>query len=371
MRSNRHRALALSLWPLAFLLLLAGFELSLRLSRTRVVRPEKGRNSAIAEGDAEAFIEYTPRGRRLIPGSRVLIKNHRISGRDVLMEVNSLGFRDTELPDAKGADEFRILVLGDSITWGDYLPREETYVEAAESRLQQVLPSRRISVINAGVGDIGLKEEIDILEERGLKAHPDLVVVAFYLNDSRPPWGFPGELGAKGWLRRHSLLADTIYTNLKLRRFVREQGEERLGWTEAMQDLSWMGDREKFLRLAGQARFDWGAAWEETSWETVERELDRLQALAGEHGFRAAIAAFPNALQVYTDFLEDRPQNKMQALCAKRGIPFLDLLPPLREYHRVEKNIYFDWCHPTAKTSREIGRRLSSFLAKTIKEERS
>ncbi len=371
MRSNRHRALALSLWLLAVLLLLGGFELYLRLSRTRVVRPGAGRLAATAVGDAEAFIEYTPRGRRLIPGSRVLIKNHRISGQDVLMEVNSLGFRDAELPEEKGPDEFRVLVLGDSITWEDYLPREETWVEIAESRLREDFPSRRVSVVNGGVGDVGLKEEIDILEERGLKAHPDLVVVAFYLNDSRPPWGFAGELGARGWLRRHSLLADTIYANLKLRRFVREQGEERLGWTAEMGDLSWMNDPGRFLRLAARARFDWGAAWDEGSWAAVDRELDRLKALSGRHGFRAAIVAFPNAFQVYASFREDRPQRKLRELAAKRGFPFLDLLPALREFHMEGKGTYFDWCHPTAKTSREIGRLLSSFIVRTIKEERS
>lgn len=348
---------------MAVLLILGGFEIYLRLSRTRVVRPVANALPAAAESDAEPFIDYTPRGRRLIPGARVLIKNHRISGRDVLMEVNALGFRDTELPETKEADELRILVLGDSITWGDYLDRKETFVEIAESLLQEQIPSRRVSVINAGVGDIGLREEVDILEEQGLPAKPDLVIVAFYLNDSRLPWGFPGELGRKGWLRRHSLLADTIYANLKLRRFIREQGEERLGWTEEMNDLSWMNDREKFLALARRARFDWGAAWEEDSWATVEGSLDRLRELSRRNGFRTAVVAFPNALQVYAAFLEDRPQRKMKELAAERGFAFLDLLGPLREFHRKEKNIYFDWCHPSAETNAEIGRILSSFIA--------
>lgn len=367
MRPTR-RLLLLALWLLALLLLLGGFELYLRLSRTRVVRPGAGRLAATAVGDAEAFIEYTPRGRRLIPGSRVLIRKHRISGQDVLMEVNSLGFRDAELPEKKGPNEFRVLVLGDSITWEDYLPREKTWVEIAESRLREEFPSRRVSVVNGGVGDVGLKEEIDILEERGLKAHPDLVIAAFYLNDSRPPWGFPGELGSRGWLRRHSLLADTIYANLKLRRFVREQGEERLGWTAAMQDLSWMVDREKFLLLAERARFDWGAAWRDDSWTAVAGQLDRLQKLAATNRFPTAVACFPNALQVYAGFLEDRPQRKMEKLCAERTIPFLDLLPPLREFHLREKDIYFDWCHPTAKTNAEIGRILAPFIGQAMKE---
>ena len=98
------------------------------------------------------------------------------------------------------------------------------------------------------MGDIGLREEIAILEERGLSLSPDVVVVSFYLNDSRPPWGFPGEIGRRGWLRRHSLLAETIYKNLKLRRWINEHGEDRLIWTEAMNRVNWKGDRAIFLR---------------------------------------------------------------------------------------------------------------------------
>jgi len=192
------------------LLILLGIEVYLRLPETHIVKEERVELLSV-ELDAEFLVEYTPRGCRLIPNSRVLIKNHRISHSDIKMEINSLGFRDDEISPEKSEDELRILVLGDSITWASYLPAEETFVERVEEYLRQSFPDRLVEGINAGVGDIGLKEEIAILEERGLAARPDLVVISFYLNDSRPPWGFPGELGSRGWLRRHSLLAETIY----------------------------------------------------------------------------------------------------------------------------------------------------------------
>jgi hypothetical protein len=64
----------------------------------------------------------------------VTIRNHTISGLDVAIETNAYGFRGPEL----GAPEpgrTRVLVLGDSITWGDYLPVEEVYVARAEAHL--------------------------------------------------------------------------------------------------------------------------------------------------------------------------------------------------------------------------------------------
>lgn len=345
-----------------------GIEVYLRLTETHIVKTEESGGLLSVELDAEFLVEYTPRGRRLIPNSRVLIKNHRISHRDIKMEINSLGFRDDELSLEKGRDELRILILGDSITWASYLPAEETFVERAEEYLRQSLPSHSVEVINAGVGDIGLKEEIDILEERGLAVRPDLVVVSFYLNDSRPPWGFPGELGSRGWLRRHSLLAETVYKNLKLRSFIEEEGEERLAWTSAMNKMNWAGDRNTFLKLASLARYDWGAAWEENSWEVIGRELDRLKELSKKHSFEVAIVVFPVAFQVYADFLEDTPQQRIIEEARQRDFFFLDLLPYIREYRKSHKDIYLDWCHPAAKTNDFIGKIIAGFLFRVTPE---
>ncbi|MDP8215136.1 MAG: hypothetical protein RAO92_08590 [Candidatus Euphemobacter frigidus] len=344
------------------------FEICLRLSETHIIKESSGAGLSSVENDAEFLVKYTPRERRLVPNSRVLIKNHRISGRDIVMEINSLGFRDDELPPGKKEDELRILILGDSITWASYLEAEETYVERVEEYLQGALKDRSVEVINAGVGDIGLKEEIEILKEKGLVVEPDLVVVSFYLNDSRPPWGFPGELGRRGWLRRHSLLAETIYKNLKLRRWIKEQGEERLGWTTAMNELDWAGDRATFLQLASRARYDWGAAWQSESWEAIEREFRRLKALSKKHNFKVAVVAFPVAFQVYAKFVEDTPQNILRKKVAARGFYYLDLLPYIRAYRERERDIYYDWCHPTVKTNDYIGKIIADFLINKVCE---
>ena len=130
----------LFLFSAVVLILLLAFELYLRFSETHIVKQE----SAFAESDAELLVVYTSKGRRLVPNARLLIKNHRISGRDIVMETNSLGFRNEKVPEVKPADELRILVLGDSITWGSYLQAEETYVERTENYLRRSLKDRAV-----------------------------------------------------------------------------------------------------------------------------------------------------------------------------------------------------------------------------------
>jgi hypothetical protein len=51
--------------------------------------------------------------------------------------------------------ELRILVLGDSITFGDYVDEDETYPAALERRLQAAMPARVVRLIMSLSGLIG------------------------------------------------------------------------------------------------------------------------------------------------------------------------------------------------------------------------
>lgn len=340
---------------------LGGAETFLRQRATFIV----SRGGATLEHNADLLVRFTPNGKRLVPNAHVVIRNHYLSKKDVLMDVSSLGFRDEELARQKAPGELRILILGDSITWGDYLQADEVYVERAERHLREALPGRTVHVVNAGVGDIGLREELGILEEQGLPISPDVVVVAFYLNDSRPPWGFPKEVGHPGWLRRHSVLADTIYRTFKLKRWMRRQGEQRFQWVPAFRKLDWANDPAVFQRLVAMAKYDWGAAWDEGSWAVVREGFERLRALSETHGFEVAVVAFPVSFQVYAKALDDSPQRRLEKEAAEAGFAFLDLLPILRA-RSDDENLFFDQCHPREPANELIGAELASFLQRTF-----
>jgi hypothetical protein len=352
-------------WAVVQLAILAasllGAEIYLRHHETYVIASEGG---ALARTtlSAETLLAYTLRGARLIPNAHVVIRNHRISHLpEIAMDINSSGFRGAEFPKEKTPGEFRILVLGDSITWGDYLPEEQVYVRRMEKYLQERVADRKIRVINGGVGDIGLSEEVDILEERGLAVHPDLVLVEFYLNDSRPPFGFAAELNGRGFLRRHSLLADKAYTYLQLQRWLGGSGEKWSRWIKDVNGLDWAHDPAAFRTLASEASLDWGAAWDPSSWGVIEERLRRLKTLADAHRFGVAIAAFPVRYQVYAQFVEDTPQRDMRALVLPLGFRYLDLLPMLRQ-HRNE-DLFFDQCHPREDANGLIGAQIAEFLS--------
>ena len=346
----------------AFLVFFTG-EMYLRVTASHIVKKKASKLDDWIESDPELLVTETKSGRRLVPKADVVIRHHYLSNRDIDMKINSLGFRDEEISLQRNENEKRVLVLGDSITWGDYLQAEEVFVKRAEYYLNQKNSRDTFHFINAGVGDVGLNEEIAILKDQGLKVKPDIVVVAFYLNDSRPPWGFSDEKGGSSWIRTHSLLINKIYSAFKLKQWIQKKGHDRFAWIHAYKRLDWMHSHEDFMKLVFLAQYDWGAAWQKSSWEEVDKHLLRLKDLAQQHGFKVAIVLFPSAFQVYADFLENTPQRVMAKKANELGFPYLDLLPILGE--RADKKLYYDHCHPNVEANDIIGKSLAEFIDKT------
>jgi hypothetical protein len=102
----------------------------------------------------------------------------------VPVRINNLGFRDARDYDvAKPPGTFRILVLGDSVTFGHGSLFETTYPYLLEQRLKAWRPSTTWQVWNLGVPGYNTRQELRYLQEVGAAFQPDLVIVGFYPND--------------------------------------------------------------------------------------------------------------------------------------------------------------------------------------------
>ncbi len=93
--------------------------------------------------------------------------------------VSSQGLRERELG-PKGADEFRIVALGDSLTMGWGVSHDQAYPYQLEELLNTRIPSKHITVINAGVAGYGPWQERIFLDERCMTLEPDLVILQVY-----------------------------------------------------------------------------------------------------------------------------------------------------------------------------------------------
>jgi lysophospholipase L1-like esterase len=105
---------------------------------------------------------------------------------DFTVELNSLGFRGPEIEPDKPADSYRVLVLGDSVTFGWGVDDEATFVRRLERRWNARDDGRRYEVVNTGHLAYDTTQELRLLERRGLALEPDAVVLVFVGNDIEP-----------------------------------------------------------------------------------------------------------------------------------------------------------------------------------------
>jgi hypothetical protein len=129
-----------------------------------------------------AYATYHPtRGWALKPG----IRDMSVFDGKVL-NSNSRGLRGkTEYPWERSPGKERILVLGDSFTFGEEVSDEETYAQGLESALPNC------EVLNLGVQGYGHDQMLLYLKEEGVKYRPDLVILGFtYLDIYRNLWSF-------------------------------------------------------------------------------------------------------------------------------------------------------------------------------------
>ena len=95
--------------------------------------------------------------------------------------VNSFGFRDREYVPENPDGLYRIVVIGDSITFGNFLRVEETFPELLEQSFRQ--HGIGAEILNLGVGGYDTIQEVAFLEEVGLQFHPDEVILGYCMND--------------------------------------------------------------------------------------------------------------------------------------------------------------------------------------------
>jgi lysophospholipase L1-like esterase len=93
--------------------------------------------------------------------------------------INSIGMRDVEIPEEKKG--YRVLIMGDSVTFGPNIPAENLYAKVAERILND--SGKKIEIYNAGVCGYNTKQEYIALKKKYISLKPDLVIFAYCVND--------------------------------------------------------------------------------------------------------------------------------------------------------------------------------------------
>jgi lysophospholipase L1-like esterase len=241
-----------------------------------------------------------------------------------VIRVNSLGFRGPDFQFTKRPGVFRILCLGDSYTFGDYVNEGETLPAALGEHLRRRRPGRTFEVINAGVNGYTITDEAALAEEKGFALQPDLVMVTFVLNDLADlTRRVSSRENQRNEARRMSrspltpvkrLLRQTALYNLLFKLKARAMARARLDPT--LQDLP----QRHLLRPPFSADT-------ERLFARYGEELRGLAESAARHGASLILVLFP----FYEQVVQGAPpsaQERMSRIAEEAGVLSVDLHPP-------------------------------------------
>ncbi|MBI5503775.1 MAG: hypothetical protein HY899_03165 [Deltaproteobacteria bacterium] len=163
------RKLALALAAAALSLL--AVELAVRVLDLRISSLHRGLLKLAA-------LEVLDTQRNLLtasPGVDTLLFGHET-------HFNSLGVRDREPELPKPRGRFRIMLLGDSMVFGQGVAERDTVGEVLRTRLA----GPRVDVVSAGIPGWNTLSEEQFLDKTAKLIEPDLVVLLYVENDNEP-----------------------------------------------------------------------------------------------------------------------------------------------------------------------------------------
>jgi len=99
-------------------------------------------------------------------------------------DVNAMGYRGQERPLVKPVTHIRILMIGDSFTYGQGVNEDKTIPHWLECFLQEkVKASRTVEVLNIGLPGLNLEDSLMVYRKFASKFKHDLVIYNFFSND--------------------------------------------------------------------------------------------------------------------------------------------------------------------------------------------
>ena len=256
--------------------------------------------------------------------------------------TNDQGLRDRDRP-AKAPGTKRVLVMGDSYTWGYAIAEEEAYPQVAE-RLLAERGRPDIEVINGGIPDYNSRQERQLLEKLMRVYQPDAVFLAYVVNDAEPSTALPTP-PEEAYRHSRSWFLTEVAERLNRRLFRR--------------------------RLLPSAKDDTASNYLEgfeqdsVKWKDSREAIREMRDLCAAAGNPFAVLMMPDFTQAFDErYGLSKIHNAVAAWGRELSIPVFDVLNLFRGEDHTKWLVPWDG-HPNA----DAHRRIAAFLADRILEE--
>lgn len=318
-------------------------------------------------GSLYSLIVPRPSGRFVLRPNADLTVPERYG--NIRYRLNREGYRDIDrTPEAmSGAVSRRLLLLGDSVTFGLGVPQDRIYAAQLERELD-ARTGRPYEVVNLAVFAYDTLDELAAFVEDGQKYRPATVILQFYLNDfsvrmkvdgsslkegsaSPPPPTFAQRLTA---VKNRVLFGSALYRRLN-------QGVAGLSY-RLFHDLR----RERYPETLNRDEIQADAAYlaenpDDTTVPTFAA-IAEVRRTAEANGAKFLAFLSPDEVQLF-DRKFDGVTKRLLRFCAAQGISCFDPLPDFRA--RADKTqLFLDGVHYSAHGHAVVAGRLADELTR-------
>jgi lysophospholipase L1-like esterase len=313
-------------------------------------------------------------------------------------QTNSQGLRYPEIPLEKPRGSRRVFVVGDSFTEGWGVEASERFTDLLERKYGAA--DGRVLFINGGLSGGGVVDYGRIAFDKGVKYHPDAIMVCLFANDlagtpdtggegeKRPAAGFSVDrlfhtlwpridtsiaaIRARRNYEKRTTTTDFVgdVTNEAVRRGI--PGRRIAAWRETLpQDLVDAVNAGRFNASVLSRGLLYPEYWTDSidlstttsqvKWTNMTQVLSDMVDLARKRGIEIAIVFIPapvlydprthepsdpwvrTGTVVKKRWLDEetRIQKKLGSWCTAAQVPFLDLTPVFREAVRTNDHLNY------------------------------
>ena len=221
------------------------------------------------------------------------------------VRYNKHGYRDYEYSLKKPEGVFRVLILGDSQTFGSGIKNlEETWVKKLEAKLQNERRNESIEVLS--ISGPGWNSDTHLYElfKNGFKFNPDLVILAYYHNDIP----FPISVNCNS-SERKVVTNINIFQSYKLSRFI-DFRINRL--------LEKFGDKPSYPDCLNQV-------YDSIGWQMNKFYIDIMGLALSVQNIHFMITVIPLIHNLDNSYPLLGPHEKLKEFAQQRNLEFLDL----------------------------------------------
>jgi lysophospholipase L1-like esterase len=250
---------------------------------------------------------------------------------EVEYRTNASGMRNPEVPEAKAAGQRRVAVLGDSIAFGYWVEERQAFPRQLEAMLGG---PQRVQVLNFGVPGYNLEQEIESLRTKALPYAPDVVVVAFCLNDLEGLFSYEYGLTIDRSERGRTLVGRVLEGVLSRSVF--------LSWVEYR--FAELEARRRYVQTRNPMSgplYEQAVAQQQAA---LRGPFGGLAALLKPRGIAGAIAIFPTFGNRFAAYPHRELHRVIAAAAEESGLVPIDLLDCYQAYDFREVRV--DVVHP-------------------------